>query len=107
MKIFRKHFLISWFNKQTARALTNAEERLKAESEARAKAEERLKAEFKSRDKIIQEIKDEAEKMLFNQYRRYGVWEERFMARTRKKLATHKAQTEKKIRSYAESLAQA
>ncbi|MGD2095266.1 MAG: Ig-like domain-containing protein [Phycisphaerales bacterium] len=107
MKKTRKRFLISWFSKQTAKTLAKTEEKLKAESVARAKAEEKLKAELKSRDKIIQEIRDEADKMLFNQYRRYGVWEERFMAQTRKKLAVNKVQTEEKIRSYTEALARA
>ncbi len=107
IKIFRKHFLISWFNKKTAKALTEVEERLKAESEARAKAEEMLRAELKARDTMEQEIKAEAEKMLFTQYRRYGVWEDRIKAQTRRKIAANKAQAEENIRSYAESLAQA
>ena len=80
-KIFRRHFLIAWFNKKMAKELTEAEEKLKAESKARAKAEESLKAELNTRAKMEEKIKAEAEKMLFTQFRRYRVWEDRIRPR--------------------------
>ena len=86
------------------------EERLKAESQARAKAEERLKAEIEARASVEQKVKAEAEKMLLTQYRNYSVMAERVEAQAKQETAAAKAEAKEaveKARSYATALAQA
>ena len=61
--------------------MAKMEERLKAESQARAKAEERLKAEIETRASAERKVKAEAEKRLLTQHRRYSVLAERVEAK--------------------------
>jgi len=90
--------------------MAKMEERLKAESQARAKAEERLKAEIETRASAERKVKAETEKMLLTQHRRYSVLAERIEAQAKEEIAAAKAEAKEaveKARSYKAALAQA
>lgn len=106
-RTFHQHGFIAWFARKKARAMTKMEEKLKAESLARAKAEERLKKEIENRASVERKVKAEAEKMLHTQYRNYSVMAERAEAQAKKEIAAARAQAKEaveKAQSYAEAL---
>jgi len=91
------------FNKKKATAINKMEERLKAESKARAKAEERLRVEIETRAAMERKVKAEAEKMLLTQHNRYSVLAERVEAQAKEEIAKTKAQLKEaleKLNSY-------
>ncbi|NQT02449.1 MAG: tandem-95 repeat protein [Planctomycetes bacterium] len=102
-RTFRQYIRMALFNKKKATAINKMEERLKAESKARAKAEERLRVEIETRAAMERKVKAEAEKMLLTQHNRYSVLAERVEAQAKEEIAKTKAQLKEaleKLNSY-------
>ena len=80
------------FNKEKAAAINKIEEKLKAESRARAIAEEKLKVEIATRAAAEQKVKAQAEQKLVTQHRRYSALADRVETQAKQEIAKVKAQ---------------
>jgi VCBS repeat-containing protein len=79
---------MAFFNKEKASAITRIEEKLKAESKARALAEEKLKVEFATRTAAEQKVEAKAQQKLITQHRRYSALADRVETQAKEELIT-------------------
>ena len=100
----------AWFGRKSGRIIAELEEKLKAESQARAEAEEKLRAEIETKAALERKVKAEAEKLLLAQYNKYRDQVEETKAKAEEEVVTARAQikgAEEKVRSYEVALAEA
>jgi len=108
-RTFRQYIRMVLFNKEKAAAITKIEEKLKAESRARAIAQEKLRIEIETRTAAKQKVEAKAQQKLLTQHRRYSALAERVEAQAKEEIAKVKAQAKEaleKLDSYTAELKQ-
>ena len=108
-RTFRQYIRMVLFNNEKAAAITKIEEKLKAESKARAIAQEKLRIEIETRTAAEQKVKAQAEQKLLTQHRRYSALAERVETQAKEEIAKVKAQAKEaleKLDSYTAELNQ-
>jgi len=91
-RTFRQYVRKIFFNREKDSAISKLQQKLKAESRARAEAEEKLRLEIASKEAAEQKIMEQAEQKLLTQHRRYSVLAERMKAEAKQELSKVKAQ---------------
>lgn len=91
-KTFRQYIRMAFLKKEKASTTAGLQEKLKAESQARAQAEEKLRIEIATRQAAERKVKDQAEQKLVTQHRRYSALAERVETQAREEIKKTKAQ---------------
>ncbi|MBC8471062.1 MAG: tandem-95 repeat protein [Planctomycetes bacterium] len=108
-RTFRQYIRMVLFNKEEATAINNIEEKLKAESKARAIAEEKLRVEIETRAAAERKVEAKAQQKLLTQHHRYSALAGRIEAQAKGEIAKVKAQAKEafeKLDSYTAELNQ-
>jgi len=108
-RTFRQYMRMVLFNKEKAAAINKFEEKLKAESKARAIAEEKLRIEIETRTAAEQKVQAKAQQKLLTQHRRYSALAGRVETQATEEIAKVKAQAKgalEKLDSYTAELNQ-
>jgi len=99
-RTFRQYIRSVFFSNEKASAITKIEEKLKAESKARAIAEEKLRVEIATRTAAEQKVEAKAQQKLLTQHRRYSALAGRVEAQARDEIAKVKAQAKETLEKY-------
>ncbi len=108
-RTFRQYIRMVLFSKEKAAAITKLEEKLKAESKARAIAQEKLRVEIETRTAAEKKVEAKAQQKLLTQHRRYSALAGRIEAQAKEEIAKVKAQAKEaleKLDSYTAELNQ-
>jgi hypothetical protein len=108
-RTFRQYIRMVFFGREKASAITKMEEKLKAESRARAIAQEKLRIEIETRTAAEQKVEAQAQQKLLTQHHRYSALAERIKTEAKEEIAKVKAQGKEalgKLDSYTAELNQ-
>jgi hypothetical protein len=88
------------FSKEKAAAISKMEEKLKAESKARAVAQEKLRIEIETRTIAEQKVEARAQQKLLTQHHRYSALAERIKTQAKEEIAKVKAQAKEALEKF-------